>query len=160
MSVIIKLLLIIVLIAICYQDFKERQVYLVLLILSGISMGFLYLSSSDPIIFFWNIAMNISVIFIIYSILFFYSLWRFKKHLSQMFGSGDLLFFIILAIGFSTATFLVLFSLSLIFSLAIYKTIKSNLTIKTVPLAGLQALFISLIYTFNWIFQITNLYAL
>jgi len=160
MFVIIKLLLIIALVAICYQDFKERQVYLGLLVLTGVFMSFLHFNNSDPTVYFWNIILNITVILIIYTVLFFYSLWRLKKSISQTFGLGDLLFFIALAVGFSTATFLVLFTFSLIFSLVFYISIKSNFKTKTVPLAGLQAIFIVLIYTFNWIFQWTNLYAI
>lgn len=160
MIILIKILLIISLISICYQDFKERQVYLGLLIITGVFMSFLYFKNSDPMVYFWNIILNTTVILIIYLILFFYSLWRLKKSISQTFGLGDLLFFIILANGFSTATFLVLFTFSLIFSLILYASIKSNLKIKTVPLAGLQAVFIVFIYAFSWIFQWTNLYVI
>lgn len=160
MVILIKFLLIIALIAISYQDFKERQVYLGLLVLTGISMGFLYFSNSDPTVYFWNIVLNITIVLFIYTLLFFYSLWKLKLTISQTFGLGDLLFFIVLAIGFSTGTFLVLFTFSLIFSLVFYITIRSKLKIKTVPLAGMQALFIGLVYTANWIFQLTNLYAL
>ena len=160
MLILIKILLIIALIAICYQDFKERQVYLGLLIITGVFMGFLHFKNSDPTVYFWNVIMNITVILIIYTVLFFYSLWKLKKSISQTFGLGDLLFFIVLAIGFSTAAFLVLFTLSLIFSLVFYIFIKSNLKIKTVPLAGLQAVFIVFIYAINWVFQLTNLYAI
>lgn len=160
MLILIKFLLIIALIAISYQDFKERQVYLGLLVLTGISMGFLYFSNSDPTVYFWNIVLNITVVLFIYTLLFFYSLWKLKLTISHTLGLGDLLFFIVLAIGFSTGTFLVLFTFSLIFSLVFFLSIRSKLKIKTVPLAGLQALFIGLVYTTNWMFQLTNLYAL
>lgn len=160
MLILVKLVLIFALIAIGYQDFKERQVYLSLLIFTGIIMGFLHLSNSNSTVYLWNTLLNITVILIIYSLLFIYSRWKLKKPISQTFGLGDLLFFIVLAVGFSTGTFLVLFTFSLIFSLLFYLSIKSNLKVKTVPLAGLQALFIGLVYTANWIFQLTNLYAL
>lgn len=81
-----------------------------------------------------------------------------KKALKNTFGLGDFLFFIILAIGFPTATFLVLFSFSLLFSMLLFFLLKHQLKHKTVPLAGLQALFICLVFIANWFFNFSNLY--
>lgn len=160
MFILIKIILIFVLFGITYQDIKERQVFLWLLILAGTLMGYLHFQESISLLFLGNILFNFSIVFILYSSLVFYSFWKLKKSISQTFGLGDLLFFAVLAIGFTTVTFLVLFTFSLLFSLVFYLSIKSKLKIKTVPLAGLQALFIGLVYTTNWMFQLTNLYAL
>ncbi|MCK5677024.1 MAG: general secretion pathway protein [Flavobacteriaceae bacterium] len=160
MFILIKIILIFALIGITYQDIKERQVFLWLLVLAGTLMGYLHFQESISLVFLGNILFNFSIVLIIYSSLVFYSFWKLKKSISQTFGLGDLLFFVLLAIGFTTVTFLVLFSFSLIFSLVFYLSVKSKLKIKTVPLAGLQALFIGLIYTTNWMFKLTNLYAL
>ncbi len=159
MDLILKIILIIGLFSLSYQDFNERKIYLWLLIFTGFIMGLFHFQNSNIALFLGNVLMNILIIFAIYSILLFYSNWKLKKSITQTFGFGDALFFGILAIGFSTGTFLLLFSFSLIFSLIVFVTFKSRLKIKTVPLAGLQSLFIGLIYSINWMFHFTNLYA-
>jgi len=155
-----KIILFIALFLIVIQDFKERQVYLWLFFLTGTTMALLHLNNSMIQPFLLNIGINLLVIFIIISVLYFYATMKMKKSLQHTLGLGDILFFMVLAIGFSTGTFLVLFTFSLIFSLLFFLAIKSNLKYKTVPLAGLQALFIGLVYIANWTFKITNLYAI
>lgn len=159
MEFILKIILISMLFMLSFQDFRERKVYLWLLLITGSIMSYLHIKNSHILVFLGNILVNLVIIFTVYLILLFYSNWKLKRSITQTFGLGDILFFGILAVGFSTGSFLILFSFSLIFSLLVFLTIKSRLKIKTVPLAGLQSLFIGLIYTINWIFNFTNLYA-
>lgn len=155
-----KIILFVALFFIAVQDFKERQVYLWLFFLTGTTMALLHLNNSMIQLFLLNVGINLLIIFIIISVLYFYASIKMKKALQHTLGLGDILFFMVLAIGFTTGTFLVLFTFSLIFSLVFFLAIKSNLKYKTVPLAGLQALFIGLVYIANWTFNFTNLYAI
>jgi hypothetical protein len=65
-----------------------------------------------------------------------------------------------IALGFSTTSFLILFSFSLLFTGITYRLILPKLVCKTVPLAGLQALFFCVLFVSNWIFSYVDLYNL
>ncbi|WP_348712023.1 hypothetical protein [Tenacibaculum sp. 190524A05c] len=80
--------------------------------------------------------------------------------LFEALGLGDILFFLVFAIGFPVETFLLLFITSLLFSLIIFISLKAKLRHKTVPLAGFQALFLFLILFINLAFDIVNLYTI
>jgi len=83
-----------------------------------------------------------------------------KKTINEGIGLGDILFFIALAVSFPIITFLILFSLSLLFSLLLFVILKPSLKQKIAPLAGLQALFLFIILFINLTFNFVNLYAL
>ncbi len=156
----LKLLLIISLLSVTYQDIKERRVSLFLFVAVGLLLGYFHYIESSIEVFLISITVNISVVLLILLILFLYSKIKLKKNLNQTFGIGDAVFFSVLAIGFPTATFLVLFSFSLFFSFIVFLILKKKLKHSTVPLAGFQALFISIIFLVNWVFRFTNLYAI
>jgi len=148
------------LITIIVQDFKERNVYAWLFICLGIILSFLYLSESYTKLHLINIGINISIVLFIIGILYLYAKIKLKQSLHSALGLGDLLFFMIIAISFPIATFIILFSFSLLFALVVFLFIKKSLIEKSVPLAGLQALFFLLIFSINWSFELINLYAL
>lgn len=158
MLILLKTVLIISLGAIVYQDIKERSIYLWILLLTIFLIGFLHYQHSVPVQFLPTILLNIGIVLVIVFILFLYAKFKLMLAFQNTFGFGDLLFFIVIAIGFPTITFIVLFSFSLFFSLTLYLILKKKLTHKTVPLAGLQALFFSLIFLLNWAFNFVNLY--
>lgn len=158
MLIFIKILLLLNLLGIAYHDFKERNVYLWLLLVVLLLSGFLHYQHSLLIPFLVSILLNIGIIFVIVAILYLYAKFKLKKSLQNTFGFGDLLFFLIIAVGFPTITFVVLFSFSLFFSLLLFLVLKKKLKHKTVPLAGLQALFFSFIFLLNWGFNFLNLY--
>lgn len=160
MILILKFLLIITLLSITYQDLKEREVSFFLFILVGLLLGYFHYAESVWEVFLISIAINVIVVLLILLILSIYSKLKLKKNLNQTFGIGDALFFSALAIGFPTATFLVLFSFSLFFSFIIFLMLKRKLKQHTVPLAGFQALFLSIVFLVNWAFEFTNLYAI
>lgn len=158
MEFLLKIVVILSLLGITLQDFKERKVYVWLFILSGVLLGVLHFNNVFDQSFILTTIINCCIVFTIVFVLFIYAKMILKKSIQKTFGLGDFLFFIVLAIGFPTATFLVLFSFSLIFSLLLYLILKNRLKHKTVPLAGLQALFVSLIFIANWVFKFSNLY--
>lgn len=153
-------LILITLAWIAYQDIKDRQVYLFLLI-SLIASGLLsFLNNSTIANFINNIITNLSILLVIVLILWFYSKFRMKLELSKALGLGDVLFFIYLAVGFPTITFLVLYSFSLLFSLLLFLILKSKMEEKTVPLAGFQSIFIFVILLVNLATNMLNLYVI
>jgi len=160
LEILLKIAFILSLLGIALQDFKERNVYLWLLVLSGFSLGVFHFSEVPYQQFVLSTLINSGIVLAIVFVLFMYAKTVLKKDLKSTFGQGDFLFFMVMAIGFPTAAFLVLFSFSLIFSLMLFLLLKHKLKQKTVPLAGLQALFICLIFIVNWIFNIANLYTI
>ena len=146
------------LIAIVFQDLKERKVSLYLFILSWTFLTTLYYQNSISTEFLVTIATNLALIIFIFGILLAYTRFKLKQPLFEVFGFGDALFFLVLACGFPTPTFIVLFVGSLIFALLLFLILKPKLQDKTVPLAGLQALFLVLVFSMNWLFNLVNLY--
>ena len=159
MLYLLKIVCLFCLSAIIAQDFKERKVYTWLLFMVGLCMPLFYYLETNTLDYFINIGINLGILLLIVGILFFYSKLRFKQHLGAVLGLGDLLFFITIAISFPMATFLVLFSCSLFFSLVVFLFLTPVFKDKNVPLAGLQSLFFLLIFSSNWSFEFTNLYA-
>lgn len=158
LDIIIKTTIILTLLAMTYQDIKAREVSIGLYVISVGLLGFLHIESVNLIQFFTAIAMNVLMTLLIVFVLSIYSNKVLKTPFKNSFGLGDLFFFLILAIAFPTVTFLVLFSFSLLFSLLLFLLIKKNMKIKTVPLAGFQALFTCFILATNWFYNHTNLY--
>ncbi len=158
--ILLKIISLCCLLAICIQDFRERKVYLVILIGSGILLSFSYFLETTPMQYLVNIGMNLVIIVLIIGILFLYAKFKLKTKLNDALGLGDVFFFIVIAISFPISTFIILFSFSLVFSLMVFLLLKPSLKDATVPLAGLQALFLTMILSVNWIFEFTNLYAI
>jgi hypothetical protein len=149
---------IVVLLSIFFQDMNERKVYIWLFISAGILMGYLHILHTSKSEFLRNSALNFVVISLVYYILFLYAHLKLKENLSNVFGVGDLMFFLIMALSFPTTTFIILFTFSLIFSLVLFYLIKSKMQITYVPLAGFQSLFLVLILATNWVFNFIDLY--
>lgn len=155
-----QIIFICILFIVFYQDFKERKVYLFLFILGMFSGSLIYYKHAFTKVFLVSISINTAIISTVALLLFLYTKIVLRKKLSKAIGLGDLLFFIVLAVSFPTITFLTFLSTSLIFSLLLFLVLKPTLKIKTVPLAGLQAFFISLVLVLNWFFNFVNIYAL
>lgn len=160
MNQIILLLLIVCLSAVAYQDFKEREVLVFLFVLAAFLGSSLFYLNVYMYFLLMNVGVNIVVITIIASVLYVYARFKMKKKLIETIGIGDLFFFFFLALSFPTMTFLVLFSTSLFFSLFLFLILKPSLKDKTVPLAGLQSLFLGIVLIINGLFNVINLYAI
>ena len=156
----LKIILGLCLLSIFVQDLKERKVYLSLYVLSGGLMSYLFYVETSLHLYFIHVTINLSVVGLIILVLYLYSRNVLGKPLSETFGTGDFCFFLALALGLSTVTFLVLFCFSLLFSALLFVLMKSRMKMCTVPLAGYQALFFSLLFVSNWLFSFTNLYSL
>jgi len=160
MLFIIKGLIIFNLGYITLQDIDKREVYWFLFPSLVILLGFLHYNSVSLIHFKNAIIINIGIIISILTILYFYSKIRIKRPFFQeVFGAGDALFFIALALAFPTITFLILFVFSLFFSLGIWLIIKNNAKHnKALPLAGYMSIFLALVFMSNWTTGTVNLY--
>lgn len=141
-----------------YEDLKDRKVTLIVLVILMLLGGFIHSQHQYVWVFLLSSLLNLSIILTIILVLYVYANFKLKTSLSEGFGLGDALFFIVMAVSFPTATFLVLFPTSLLFSFVIAVLFKKRLK-KLIPLAGLQALYLGLALGSNQWFHIINLYA-
>ncbi|WP_405610882.1 hypothetical protein [Polaribacter sp. Asnod1-A03] len=159
MDLLLEIIFILNLGVIFYQDMKERKVTAWILI-SGIFLGgFIHYLHQPQIVFLSNIVVNNCFVIMAFGILWVYAKIKIKKNIFEVFGFGDLLFFILVAVSLPILSFLIVFVFSLIFSLVIYLLLKNKLKDKTVPLAGLQSLFLGLVLIINKLL-ILNIYVL
>tara|TARA_R110002033_G_scaffold169674_4_gene210777 strand:+ start:543 stop:1046 length:504 start_codon:yes stop_codon:yes gene_type:complete len=148
------------LILIVNQDFKNREVSILLFLVIGIVGGYLHYKTQYLNVFLLSLLINFSTILILVFILLIYTKFVLKMELKETIGLGDLFFFMVLAISFPTISFMMLFSMSFVFSLILFLVLKTKMKNKTVPLAGLQALFLGLVILINLLFNFVNLYAI
>ncbi|MET1260640.1 hypothetical protein ABV409_14935 [Flagellimonas sp. DF-77] len=136
---------------IAYQDLRERLVYWILFPLVGLFMALAYLERSMTISFIWNVVGNWILISLVLLLLWAYTKMRQRApFLNHSIGLGDILFFYAMAFGFPMVTFLVLFTGSLLFSLAIHLIANRKGTAATVPLAGYMSLFLIITFLISY----------
>ncbi len=147
--------------AIFLQDVKDRWVYWFLFPLLGIFLGTIFFQTATTMFFAVSAMMNFAITTIILLILYAYARWVMKKKfVDHSFGSGDLLFFYALAIGFPTVTFILLFTGGVFFSALLYMLFKKRWNMKTVPLAGFMAFFLLMVLTGSFFDISPSLYIL
>lgn len=126
-----------------YQDYRSRSVVWVLfplLMATGILYSLYYTDSLNT--FLINSSINLG--FLLIQFLLLKLVFRFRKIVDKKIGTGDILFAVCSCTFFSPVNFLVFYILSLAFSLCMhfsFALIKTNYQ-KTIPLAGLQAVFL------------------
>lgn len=129
---------------ILYQDLKYRAVSWLLFPVTCICLFILEHPWENWLQFSENLVFNLGFIFLnLGLLLLFFKIKKvtIKGMLNQFIGIGDILFFLILAIILPFPTFPIFFISSLILSLALALIAFRN---KTTPLAGLQALFLAI----------------
>jgi hypothetical protein len=155
-----KVLLLSTFFLILYQDCKDRKVYWFLYPTIGILVCLLQIKIVSFYSVLINVAINLLFIAILLLVCYLYAAFRLKKNLLQeVFGLGDVLFFIFIAFSFSIVSFFVLFVFSLLFSLLLHFTLKNRQIEKTVPLAGYMSLFFGTIYAISFFYDYPLLYA-
>lgn len=130
---------------ITYDDFKNRSVSIWVFFVLGVVWMIERLLNSNTLVFLLETFFNFVIIGLLVFLLYLYTKYQLKKKLFNVFGIGDLVFFILIALRFSSLPFIVLFSFSFVFSLVLFLGIKKKLTQKTLPLAGLQAIFFNIV---------------
>ena len=158
MITLLNILMIVLLLWIFYEDIKERKITLISMLLLLFLGAYLHYEKQILEVFLINSIVNLTLVVLVVAILWVYSKFRLKSELFKVFGTGDFLFFLFLAVSFPITTFLVIFSCSLIFSLLVSIVFQKRIK-RWVPLAGLQALFLSVLVGVNLVFQVINLYA-
>ncbi|WP_405567974.1 prepilin peptidase [Polaribacter sp. Asnod6-C07] len=158
MKLILEILLMIILGILFYQDIKERRVSLWLLIFGLLLGGTINFISLSNISFVINSLINLIFIALVFCFLWGYAKLKMKKQIFEVFGRGDLLFFIVLAVSLPILSFLMVFIFSIIFALIVFLILKSKLKEDTVPLAGLQSLFFLLVLMVNKFMNVVNIY--
>lgn len=164
---IIKLLLILTLSIIFFQDIKERMVWVILLPSFAVLGGLLYFWQSNTEVFLTTILINLAIVGILMFVNYLVAKFIFRKNLfKEALGLGDLLFFIAFALSFPTLAFLNFFVFSLIFSFLTHQLVlliskrKGKITQKhsRVPLAGLMAFFLIGVYSAHWLGFYNSIY--
>ncbi|WP_103069706.1 hypothetical protein [Aquimarina sediminis] len=155
----VKIIIIGILGIIAYQDFKDRKVYgFVFPVLIGL-LGLLHYQNVNHINFLYAVLINLGVLIVIMGILYLYTLIKIKRpFFEEVFGVGDLLFFLALGVGFPTVTFIILLVFSLLFSLVAWLVVKKSAKHNTIPLAGYMSVFLGVICIAYWSTNILTLY--
>ena len=144
MPLLIDLLLFVCLGVIAFQDFRERQISWIPLVLLFFFFGWKALLAMDSDSLFFNVAVNTG--FIVFQLIVL-TLWmsiRNKKWINIIdtyLGLGDILFFIALTTAFAPVQFIVFYSASLFITLCGVLTgrLLSKRTNPEIPLAGSMA---------------------
>ena len=164
--IIVKIILIILLSAICYQDAKDRLVYWFLFPLSGGILGLLHYKAVGATEFIMTIGINMFLVAFILLLLRVYARnLRNFKGLLEVFGLGDVFMLLVLGVSCATVAFLVLLVFGLVFSLVLHLVLeKVTLSRKrthphnSVPLAGYLSLFFGVVLLAQWFNVYTPLY--
>ena len=156
---ILKLLLIGVFFLVFFQDSKDRNVYWFLYPIIGVLVFVLQIKEISIYPALINGGFNLGFVFLLILVCFVYAKLKLQQPLSEVFGLGDILFFIAIAFSFSMVSFLILFVFALLFSLLLHLVLKRRQTDKTVPLAGNMALFFGVVYGISFFWECNFLYA-
>lgn len=163
MLLIAKLLLIVSLISIFYQDLKDRKVYIFLFPLFGILGSYLFFLNSGVVYYLISICVNLGIVLIVVLLTYLFAKWVLqKKYFKEAMGLGDILFFMAFALCFPTITFLNFFVFSILFTFVLHLAQTKLLKDKNrnIPLAGYMSLFLTGIYLVNWLGFYEYLYLL
>jgi len=164
------------LLAIFYQDQKDRMVYWWFFLMSGIGFSIVHVQEVGWLQFGIHTSFNVGLVSVILIVLMFYLRIRFQTfRLKSVLGLGDMILFFALALGFATLSFITLFVFGLLFSLVLHLTFKkkydytlsrkrthneSNSQEITVPLAGYLSLFFTGVLLVHWLGFYDNLYVI
>lgn len=156
----IKCAIIVILILIFIQDFKDRMVYWYYYAAVGIFAFVLQADAIGLIPTLINAAANLIFTGVLVGGVYAYSKFRMQvQFVNGVIGAGDLLCFIALASTFSIISFIIIFVFSLIFSLVLHLYLKKKSADQTVPLAGYMSLFFAAVYVVTFIPGTGQLYA-
>lgn len=152
------MLLLVTLLIIGIQDFKERMIYWFLPVLVLLYGSFLFY---DVVLIeqFW-IAVGFNFCFILFLLLsiYLYSRYKLKVSLKEALGLGDILLFLALACSMNTVSFIITLIFSMIFSLSMHLVFKKKSTFNTVPLAGYISLFYIFVFLAQWLNLMDSIY--
>lgn len=152
------ILLIVILLIITYQDLKSRAIswWTIPLLLSSIIYIRLAEQSWELLLVEGGINLTFLVVqYVLISVYFSLKHRRILNIADTFLGWGDILFLITLAFLFPTISFIVFYLSSIIVVLVGFVFYKQliNTSIKTIPLAGGQAIYLTLFLFFSKVFD-------
>jgi len=156
----LKLFIVGLFLIIFIQDFKDRNVFWFLYPSVGVLAFVLHIDSVTFYTALLNISLNLLFVLCLLLICYIYSRFKMQKSfLKEVFGLGDVLFFVFIAFSFSIVSFIILFVFALVFALLLHFIFQNKKTEKTVPLAGYMSLFFGVIYCLTFFMNYNFLYA-
>lgn len=172
----VKIILVISLLIIFYQDQKDRMVHWWLFLISAIGLSFIQIQKVGWLQFGIHSVFNIGLVLILLLVLLGYVRIRMQTFsLQNVLGLGDIFFLFALGLGFATLSFITMLVFGLILSLLLHLVLKkkgdSTLSRKhtqkeiqhqgdTVPLAGYLSLFFTMVLVIHWLGFYDNLYVM
>ncbi len=158
MIFIIKIILVVSLVAIAYQDYKQRMVYAFLFAIVGLCVGMLHYQNTSLTLFLKNTSYNIIFVGSIIGVLWIYATFKLKISLfKEAFGVGDAFMFLALTLAFPVFTFMILLCFGFLACLLLSIPFFFKKT-ETVPLAGQLSAFFIMVYVISWQTSSINLY--
>ncbi len=155
-------LIILVLLIIAYQDFKEKLISLVLVIGLGLLSSIYSIMNVEIELFLENTLLNFAIIGFVSFVLLSY--FKFIKRsslveLKESFGLGDLLFIFCISLLFSPIYFIVFNVLGFIAGLIYYalNRLLSKSKNQLIPLAGIMAILLAILHLLNYFVE-SNLF--
>lgn len=156
---VVTISLIMVLLIIFFQDYRDRMVYWFLYPLVGILAFCIQYLKNGFVITLLNAICNLIFILLLLGCSYLYASRVLQKKFLETMGWGDILLFLALTFCFSPVPFIVLLVFSLIFALGLYMILKSKSLDNTVPLAGYISLFFTGAYMASFFTSPKLLYA-
>lgn len=144
------------LLGVAVEDIRSKEVSLIFLLGLILLGGFVHFYHQEAMLFWVYTGTNLLLLSFILGLLYLYAKLKLKQSLLSGLGSGDILFFIFLAVSFSPTVFLVLYVGSLLLSLGISFVLKPDKN--KIPLAGYQSIFMILFLIANTLFKYVNPY--
>ncbi|QXP58401.1 prepilin peptidase [Olleya sp. HaHaR_3_96] len=159
MNFIIILSIIILLILVVFQDFKMRQIHVllpILLLFLSVMINYIFeeLSFKDTIYNIGFIAVNIIGLSLYFSI----KNKKFINPIDESIGLGDILFFLAITPLFTLKPFIVFFVVSLLLTLLFYSIVNAIKKTSTIPLAGYLSIFLMAFLIIRDVFKIIQTY--
>ena len=167
----VKIALIMALLSICYQDIRERLIYLFLFPICAMCFAFLSYNTIGVSFFKDHLPVNVLMIFImITTVRVLYKIKYGERLSEEVIGMGDYFMLFVICFAFGTSAFIMFSLASLISALVVYVVIKklrlqehpnkkaSMAEIANIPLAGYMAIFFALLFSAQWLVGITSFY--
>ncbi|MEP0266113.1 hypothetical protein [Dokdonia sp.] len=161
------------LLAIFYQDQKDRLVYWWLFLVGALGLSVIHINAVGWLQYGIHSAFNSGLVLLMLLVLIGYIKIRMQTFsLQNVLGIGDIFFLFALALGFATLSFVTLLVFGFIFSLIIHLVFQkftlsrkhtkdiSMHKEKTVPLAGYLSLFFAGVLLVHWLGFYDNLYVI
>lgn len=150
MLLIINISICLILLAILWQDLKDRAVHWILFMGMAICSFCLFTMSALPFSVLWANLLFILILMAGLSLYLFVKEGRFFNFFKTHMGIGDFIFFIAISPLFEPEKFILFFISGLLISAVLHLLMASNMKDKTIPLAGYLSAYLFLLFGFKF----------